>query len=122
MLRLYPVEPIGLGTANIESLSSYLLRVAAAHSTTVGILLRTLCDQDGYRAHHHIARMQHAPLATLIRPNQSTASAIRVLSEAVDLPAENLRSMTLMPLDKAVLRPVGFFAGNLRWCGCCINE
>jgi ribosomal protein S27E len=122
MVHLYPVEPQGLGTLNIESLSSYLLRVASAHSTTVGVLLRTLCDQDSYGAQRDIARVQHAPLTILIRPSETTASAIKVLAEATELPINSLMSMTMMALYKAVRRPLRFFAPNLQWCACCIRE
>lgn len=37
--RLYPVEPIGVGTANVESLTGYLMRLAEAHCVTVGTLV-----------------------------------------------------------------------------------
>src|SRR5258708_4687573 len=36
--RLVPLEPIGIGTAYIESLTSYTCRLAQAHSITVGKL------------------------------------------------------------------------------------
>lgn len=37
--RLYGVEPIGAGTPLVESLTSYIVRVASAHCVTVGTLL-----------------------------------------------------------------------------------
>ena len=36
--RLVPLEPIGVGTAYIESLTSYTCRLAHVHSITVGKL------------------------------------------------------------------------------------
>lgn len=36
--RLYPLPPIGLGTPQVESLTSYLMRLAAAHCLTPGTL------------------------------------------------------------------------------------
>ena len=37
--RLYRLEPIGLGTPEVESLSSYLNRLAQAHCVTVSALI-----------------------------------------------------------------------------------
>ncbi len=37
--RLYGVEPIGVGTPMVESLTSYVIRVAAAHCVTLGTLV-----------------------------------------------------------------------------------
>src|SRR5262249_59893394 len=37
--RLYSLEPIGIGTPEVESLSSYLNRLAQAHCVTVTMLI-----------------------------------------------------------------------------------
>lgn len=43
--RLYSLEPIGIGTALVESLSGYVARLAEAHSVSVGDLVgRVLSD------------------------------------------------------------------------------
>jgi hypothetical protein len=39
---LYNIEPIGLGTGQVESLSSYLIRVAYEHNITVGHLFNKM--------------------------------------------------------------------------------
>jgi len=36
--RFYPLKPIGIGTPLVESLTSYLLRRAEAHTVPVGTL------------------------------------------------------------------------------------
>lgn len=36
--RLYPLEPVGLGTAEVESLSSYVTRLAEAHCLPIAAL------------------------------------------------------------------------------------
>jgi AraC-like DNA-binding protein len=38
--RLYPLEPIGIGTPLVESLTGYVLRLAEAHALPVGALTR----------------------------------------------------------------------------------
>lgn len=40
--RLFPIEPIGVSTPLVESLSSYLMRLAASHT----VLLRVLAKQE----------------------------------------------------------------------------
>lgn len=48
--RLYNLEPIGMGTGHAESLTSYIARLAAAHSLTPAVLLgRTLTSVMGKR-------------------------------------------------------------------------
>lgn len=37
--RLYPLRPLGLGTHEVESLTSYLARLAAAHRIATGVFL-----------------------------------------------------------------------------------
>jgi len=37
--RLYSLAPIGVGTAFVEGLTSYVSRLAAAHSVSVGDLV-----------------------------------------------------------------------------------
>jgi hypothetical protein len=38
--RLYPLEPIGIGTPLVEGLTGYVLRLAEAHALPVGALTR----------------------------------------------------------------------------------
>jgi len=38
--RLYPLEPVGKGTPFVEGLTSYILRLADAHTVPVGALVR----------------------------------------------------------------------------------
>src|ERR1044071_2135600 len=38
--RLYSLEPVGVDTPEVESLSSYIVRLAEEHSVTVGTLFR----------------------------------------------------------------------------------
>ena len=40
--RLYSIPPIGVGTIEIESLSSYISRLAEAHCITVGDIMTHL--------------------------------------------------------------------------------
>jgi TniQ len=44
--RLYHLEPIGIGTPSVESLTSYIARLAAAHSVHPRNLL--LCELASY--------------------------------------------------------------------------
>lgn len=38
--RLYPLEPLGLGTPQCEGMVSYLIRLAAAHAVSLATLVR----------------------------------------------------------------------------------
>lgn len=121
MAFLYSIQPNGLGTRDVESLSSYLIRLAGAHSTTVGTLLSYLDKPTaGYKLWHQTAC--RTPLSAFVRPNRTTAELVTRLSLASDVPIESLRSMTLLSTDGALKRSVNVFSNHLRWCGTCLFE
>ena len=52
--RLYALEPIGVGTALVESLSGYVARLAEAHSVSVGDFVgRVLSGSESQGRNRH---------------------------------------------------------------------
>jgi TniQ len=129
--RLYSLEPIGIGTPEVESLSSYLNRLAQAHCVTVTTLLvHELLPRVGTpassRAHpastpprgggrglsQHLARQ----LNGLGRIAAAWVHGLEVLTGRRDL-----RFLTLLTWQ-AVLPTRHLFAPRIRWCPACFED
>ena len=120
--NLFPLAVQGAETEDVESLSSYLLRLAALHGVTTSQLLAHL---SGFAPRSSIASyrsLQATPSALFIRANKTTELLVNSLAdtnvEAIDV----LRSTTFLPLGGALKRSMGEFSRYLRWCPACMSE
>lgn len=123
-MQLFRIEPFGLETDEVESLSSYLLRLAKVHGVTLGRLLTTLkTDYQNANPGWIDYSETHAnpqTLATLVRPTDSVADLLRIIESVTgDI---GLRATTFQALRHACYRSVGLFHGYLRWCPECFTE
>ena len=129
--RLYNLEPIGTGTGHAESLTSYIARLAAAHSLTPAVLLgRTLTSvidkrywlQDGT---HFGSR--RSPLGNLFGEYGKAINGIGVIAKDWVTALQNLtlRSdlnfLTMIPwtdvfTHRNLLRP------SRTWCPTCYQD
>lgn len=129
--RLYNLKPIGMGTGHAESLTSYIARLAAAHSLTPAVLLgRTLTSvmdkrywlQDG--AHPGSRR---SPLGNSFGEYAKAINGIGVIAKdwVTALQNLNLRSdlnlLTMLPwadvfTHRNLLRP------SRTWCPSCYHD
>ncbi len=128
--RLYRLEPIGMGTPEVESLSSYLNRLAQAHCVTVSALIaHELVPQLGTPAS---ARARRA--AALVRGvprglGQPLAQRIYGLGRTAATWVDGLEGLTgrrdLRFLTLLVWRDVlpdrHLFSPRLRWCPACFD-
>jgi len=129
--RLYRLEPIGIGTPEVESLSSYLNRLAQAHCVMVTTLItHELLPRLGVlappRAHpaptpprgggrglgQHLARQING----LGRIAATWVEGLEALTGRRDL-----RFLTLLTW-RAVLPTRHLFAPRLRWCPACFED
>lgn len=122
MKKLHPLSPIGLGTANVESLVSYLIRLASSHTTSIGILLEFLEASSPGIAPGWEKVARRLRLSSHIRPNQTTSILADLLSNATGLPLEALRSMSFLGLTGALRRSTSAFLWNISWCPACFRE
>lgn len=117
------LEPQGIGTGQVESLSSYVQRLARWHGTNVGQLL-----------HRWIAHTAAGEVALQGRWRRRTGSVrlsvnmngfrhaeawLKVLNGA--RPACELKALTTRPWDD-IFTSRGFFSTHLKFCPCCLSE
>jgi TniQ len=126
--QLYSLEPMGVGTEMVESLTGYVARLADAHSVSVGDLVgRVLADlthpkdtiitptAKAFRVGGHGFR------ACNYAPNGITERAVKwvhALEAATN--RHDLRYLTLLPLRYMV--PDRLFRRRRAWCALCFGH
>ena len=104
----------------IESLPSYIIRLAQQHVITAGVLVTRLTEVHPISGTSS-AKAQSAPLACLTRPNQTTAGVAQMVALATGIEPVVLRRMTFLFLEWALGRTAGAYAKRLRWCPACLK-
>lgn len=121
---LFSVALLSAGSRDVESLPSYMRRVAAVHSVTVGTFLKWLYMWHGQQSSPDTPLPFQAtdpgPLGHYVRPNVMTSRLCESLSMATG--QRNLQSGTFLCLIDALDRCMGSFSTNLRWCPTCLGE
>lgn len=116
--RLFNIEPIGVGTPYVESLPSYIKRLAEAHSVFPGVLLK----------HEIFPETRDYPLDTLL-PNQNkllfsiisdiTNDLIRVLE--IKTNNNHIHNISLSRLSRFI-NSKDLFRDHAAWCPLCFEE
>jgi AraC-like DNA-binding protein len=109
---LYDLEPFGVGTPWVESLSSYIVRLAAAHWTPISRLLYAVAVNGNIP----VTRFQAAALNGV---GASAALCVEALGRATG--RDDLVWMTCVPMASVVDR-CGLPASHVRWCPNCLQQ
>jgi transcriptional regulator with XRE-family HTH domain len=121
---LYPLPPMGVGTPWVESLTSYIARLADAHSIYSGILVNKLIAPlvPGYspqKIQRHLFRRDGYKSNLLNVPGPRLHYALQAL-QTLTLRTD-LRHLTLLTLEDVL-----YFGGWIRltkaWCPACYEE
>jgi len=122
-MKLYDLSPIGLGTEQVESFSSYVIRLAAAHGVSLSLLFKTIHYEEMNAKQSCIpdASTSAMPWITvgMVRPTQNTKDIVRLISHYTG--RTDLRCLTLLALEKMKNRSVDLFSNTVRWCPCCFQ-
>ena len=119
MIKLFSLPMLGQGTADVESLSSYVLRLAYEHGVSAGTLLASIFEasgQGGCTARPGLGG--RTGIETLSRVNAFSKRLRVQLSEAV---GQDLFCWPLHFLDKQVYQ-ISTDIGGFRWCPECFAE
>lgn len=126
--RLYALNPIGLGTPLVESLTSYVMRLADAHSLTPMALLSGECLPSLRPSFYEKGKLLYCHLnndwwqyaaRTLNGLNQATWSWVTLL-ERLTL-RKDLSHLTLLPWQP-VLSSRGLMRYERAWCPQCYAD
>jgi AraC-like DNA-binding protein len=125
---VYALEPIGIGTAMSESLSSYLIRLAEAHSVGVGDLVGRLLME--------IPNPRGAIVTTVALASREGSHGFRACGYAINGTTDrtatwvyaleaatghcDLRYLTLLSLRSAL--PQQVFRRHRAWCPACLEH
>lgn len=116
--RLYSLEPHGLGTPHVESLTSYLRRLAAAHSVTVSKLVKkeiVLLCRPG-RAKNNLLDTNSRRLHSGRELVLEVTWALQCLTGRPHLPFLTFVPWMDVAVFDEVLRP------SRAWCVACLEE
>lgn len=119
--RLYAVQPIGIGTPFVESLSGYLARLADAHAVSIGnLVLRELSTLVANPLFHSsepvISHGRFYAINSLEDPARKWVEALQAGTMQGDL-----RLLTLLPFAD-LLWPLAIFRRRRAWCGACYTD
>jgi hypothetical protein len=121
---LFPLELQGFGSADVESLSSYLWRHSEAHQVPIGIFLRLgfdwLSRRDGVPSKAPYFARNPGTLAHYVRPTENTRAVVNLLSAGTR--EDNLRCATFLALEQGLDRCMKTFHNSVRWCPACLAE
>lgn len=112
---LHALSPMGLGTAEVESLTSYFCRLAYSHSMTAQKLADWLLDYFESPGCDRYGWHQRSFSSQSVESEQWAAW----LAELTGV--EALDRLTLAPLRHLVGMP-GLAPRSDRWCPCCLSE
>jgi TniQ len=122
---LYALVPVGVGTPLVESMTSYITRLAGAHCVFPGVLLRKVIapfaensrgDERGAAAMH----IRDGKSTGAFNSTRQTASnAVRVLESLTR--RGGLCALTMLTWAK-VFPLFGLIRPMRAWCPCCLEE
>jgi TniQ len=123
--RLYNLEPIGIGTPYVESLTSYITRLAQAHCMTPQSLVRKIILPELGRCHDTLNygyrfnnfRFENSSPLNGISP--ISAKWVEVLQNLTS--RQDLRFLTLLTW-RNVLAVDRLLCKHKRWCLLCLEE
>ncbi|MDP9314604.1 MAG: helix-turn-helix domain-containing protein [Chloroflexota bacterium] len=121
---LHSLEPVGVGTPLVESLSSYLHRLAEVHSVPVSVLLRELIAPGLGRAYLDrgpggVAMFWGKHSAALNGTGAWARDVVNVLEALVH--RTDLRCLTMLPWSAAVSSD-SLLRRCKAWCSACFDE
>ena len=120
---LFSLEPIGVGTATVESLTSYLARLAEAHSVTVGTLVgEVIAEELGkeylLRSSKHGGSRFYEQASAL---NGSGKQAADLSSALLRLTGCDVSPLTLQSW-RTILPATKLLRNKKAWCPICLEN
>lgn len=113
---LYNIEPIGLGTPYVESLRSYIARLASNHCVRTGDLIKYVISKE-----MNIDTNYFFYSSSFINKfGNDTDNLIFALEKLTS--REDLKLLTISKWQSAFVNPNGTFHKTPRWCPLCFED
>lgn len=112
---LHALPPTGTGTSQVESLLSYLCRLAVSHSVSLSSLSRRIATMAG----HVFSEKYDWHLASINGIGEAAHNWSAALSALTGV--RQLDRLTLLPW-RGVVAQTGLAATSSRWCPACLQE
>ncbi|WP_296651304.1 TniQ family protein [Paraburkholderia sp.] len=112
---LHALPPIGTGTSQVESLLSYLCRLAVSHSISLSSFSRSIATMAGYE----FSEKYDWHLASINGIGEAAHTWTAALSALTGVP--QLDRLALLPW-RGVIAQTGLAATSSRWCPACLRE
>jgi hypothetical protein len=125
--RLYHLEPIGIGTPYVESLTSYVTRLAEAHSVSLrDLLIHELAPHLSQLVHRDTGDLKAGAVSPFLMHsaalNGPTTTARRMVQGLEQLTGwDNLHVLTLLPFT-GVLSARKLLRRTQAWCSFCFER
>lgn len=122
---LYSLPPVAEYSLHVESLSSYVARLAEAHSVTVRTMVTTLVLPLVGRP--HLQKSQDSGLTTFWRKDSRSVNGVARTARDWVSAMERLtlrtplNRLTMLPLAD-LLAPTGLLKNGRAWCSTCLHE
>jgi TniQ len=116
--RLYPLEPIGIGTFLVERLSGYLIRLAKEHAVNPGALIRELKGPRAAKRNPGDDLNLNYFGYGMNGMSAGTSNWVQIVQTATT--RSDLYCLTLLPFRHVLARPG--FVTKRRWCPICYEE
>ncbi len=115
-IPLYQINPIGVGTPHIESLSSYIKRLAMAHSVSPTILSCEILHNKNFMAIYNPASKFSSQLAYLLESMTGIVDTKKLYLHLED------RCSYIRYWIPSIIRTKDLFRKHLAWCPLCFEE
>jgi len=121
--RLYHLTPIGIGTAYVESLTSYLVRLAYAYQ----IGTRTLILQEVFPIIQETRKLKQQNLAAWFGSSTGINGMSPLVKDWVQAVEQltlynDLSFLTMLPWSNVINRYISMTRKTRVWCPLCYNE
>lgn len=116
MKTLFPIPLLGKDTSEIESLPSYITRLAYHHRVSIGDIFRLVFSEVNSDEKE---RGAHFSPESIMQPNNTTLSLVNTLSLMTNQPLEQ---SALVWMYKALGRSSLEIVKGYRWCPECFSE
>jgi hypothetical protein len=123
----YHLLPVAVGCAQVESLTSYLVRLAEAHDVTPGVLLtQELLPRVREAFRRHVYRPTGKPASTFLYDSHTLNGGAQCAHDWVNVlvsltGVKFLQSLTMLTW-RQVISERGLLRRHRAWCPCCYED